>query len=150
MSSAVYLRASAALCQSPTRLAVYFSEPPDHPLHKRAGGDDLVAVGGGVGEGVFDDGLADVAVAQRVRHVGAGEIEGPGARHCVGEGGFLAADGGEEPAAAGVVADVEFHGVTCAPSRLVPEPHGSIADKGFRAASRALSGPRAKPAEDAY
>ena len=60
---------------------------------------------------MFDDGLADVSVAQRVRHVGVGEIERPGARFRIEEGGFLAVDGGEEPAAAGVVADVELHGV---------------------------------------
>ena len=99
---------------------------------------------------MFDDGLADPLVAQRVQHVGAGEIEGLGGRHCVDEGGFRAADGGEEPVSVRIVADVELQGVTCAPSRPVPEPHGLIADKGFRAASRVLSGPRAKAAEDAY
>ena len=86
--------------------------PPEHPLDEGAGGDDLVAVGGGVGEGVFDDGLADVAVAQRVWHVGAGEIEGLGARLRIKEGGFLTIEGGEEPAAVGVMTDVERHGVT--------------------------------------
>ena len=59
---------------------------------------------------MFDDGLADVLVAERVGRVGAGEIEGPGARHCVDEGGFLTADGGEEPAAFRIVVDVELHG----------------------------------------
>ena len=61
---------------------------------------------------MFDDGLADLLVAQRVRHVGVSEIKRPGARFRIKEGGFLTADGGEEPAASGVVADVELHGVT--------------------------------------
>ncbi len=85
---------------------------PHHPLDEGAGGDDLEAVPGGVGEGVFDDGLTDVLVAQCLGHVGAGEIEGPGARHCVDEVGFLTAERGEEPVPVGVVADFELHGVT--------------------------------------
>lgn len=64
--------------------------PPQHPLYERAGGDDVVGVLGGVVEGVFDDGFADVAVAQRVWHVGAGEIEGLGARFRIKEVGFRA------------------------------------------------------------
>ena len=99
-------------CTHPGTTPKLFPLPPQHPLDEGAGGDDLVGVGGGVGEGVFDDDLADVSVAERLGHVGTGEIERPGARFRVKEGGFLTADGGEEPSAAGVVADVERHGVT--------------------------------------
>ena len=89
--------------------------PPQHPLDEGAGRDDLEAVGGGVVEGVFDDGLTDLFVAERIWHVGVGEIQRLGARHCVDEGGFLTIDGGEEPAAIGVVVDVELHGVSAQP-----------------------------------
>ncbi len=88
---------------------------------------------------MFDDGLADVSVAQRVWHVGAGEIERPGARFRINEGGFLTTDGGEEPAALGVVADVELHGVTF-PRFSARAPSGARAGGGnARGSQRALA-----------
>ena len=95
---------------TPSIVAALF--PLHHPPDEGAGGDDLEAVVGGVGEGVFDDGLADVAMPQRLGHVGAGEIERPGARFRIKEGGFLTAEGGEEPVPVRVVADHELHGIT--------------------------------------
>ena len=95
--------------------AALFPVPPQHPFDEGAGGDDLEAVLGGVIESVLDDGLADFLVAHGVRHVGVGEIERLGARFRINEVGFLTTDGGEEPAAPGVVADHELHGVTLSP-----------------------------------